>query len=741
MSKRKMDESPAEVKASKQAKTTHEAWGRDPWPAEKPRERIVLDTPSTAYRVAVMTNSGIDLAAIRALFDPRFEIKSPRKHSGDSNQYNPGVIMGQLVVAFCAESAIDTSIAVANLRASLTNVNHVFVVGSSGGGLPTADNDVRLGDVIIGESIITFDSGKPVILPTNRHFNAMLANLTAKMMLLGSPLREYMTNIANCMFDPSEWEKPKVTDPESFVDNTGSERKYARRRIGHAPRIERGIILSGYSSISSVEIRAKAQAKYPGALAVDTTSMGSNVSEIEIFVIRGISHLCDKRVERNRESPWMRYAATAAAATLAAFLDCNRQLLSPVENVPAPLVPYTVGIVALSKMQFDTVVAGMKCADVKFERSPVDKTNVYVFGVMGGARVIVMRAPEHPPPIAVRMFCATFPQLQQLAVVGTGGGIPEVDIRVGDVSVLMASVPIAAGVEGPLAPARWWSSAMTAMLADSKTVAVTEDRPTPAMDIVRPGEHVKEDNPFCLKCKQPETPKGAAVERSTSVRIHAGAMAAVDEFDVTAANRAKWAAESVVAIGLASDLLFEIDIGYLVVLGITHYADSHHPGSQDVWEHYGTATAAATLKKLLIKRCGGSSSEEVVEQRAVEVKSDAAYNAYAQVQQRMSATIDRLMRENSELKNALKVEVKAESKADAAKVEGKFAYKIKADAPLLAEAGEDEYNCIVCSEHRANVAVLPCNHIRYCTKCAPKETFACPGCRVQATGVEVMFMG
>eukprot|EP01083_Nonionella_stella_P195247 719375_1 len=58
-------------------------------------------------------------------------------------------------------------------------------------------------------------------------------------------------------------------------------------------------------------------------------------------------------------------------------------------------------------------------------------------------------------------------------------------------------------------------------------------------------------------------------------------------------------------------------------------------------------------------------------------------------------------------------------------------------APMEDSEDDDNYNCMICCERRANIALSPCGHVTYCSKCCAnalnQTNNQCPACRKHVT--------
>lgn len=120
-----------------------------------------------AYTVALKCPLEVEMNAVRYMLDEEHAILPSDEH--DSNQYNLGKLSGHnVVVASLSEGSQGTSSAAAvavHLARSFPTVNLRLLV-SIGGGLPTQEVDIRLGDIVISTpsgtlgGVFEYDLGK-----------------------------------------------------------------------------------------------------------------------------------------------------------------------------------------------------------------------------------------------------------------------------------------------------------------------------------------------------------------------------------------------------------------------------------------------------------------------------------------------------------------------------------------------------------------------------------------------------
>jgi hypothetical protein len=132
----------------------------------EPRRRLTNEAYTMGWKCASL----LDLAAAKAMMEERH--LALRQHPADKNEYTLGRVGAYNIVVVCLPAeragAIAAAIAATRMMYSFGNIKFVFMVGT-GGGVPNEDNDVRLGDVVVGvpspskAAVIQYDFGKGTV--------------------------------------------------------------------------------------------------------------------------------------------------------------------------------------------------------------------------------------------------------------------------------------------------------------------------------------------------------------------------------------------------------------------------------------------------------------------------------------------------------------------------------------------------------------------------------------------------
>lgn len=310
------------------------------------------------YTVAWICPLRIELTAARAMLD---RIHQPvAQLEGDSNSYILGSIANHNVVLAClARTGTHAAGKVSyGLRRAFPAIQSWFLVGI-GGGVPSTFHDLRLGDVVIGRTVIPYDPKKQhqefflrtasQTHPPDRLLNAANTMISQHedMQQLGRPLPIY------CILEErnhllSKYERPRIPDKlfddryihtrkedtrlKSYVEGPAPDPCQdcdATRLIDRAPRnneiepiVHLGDIASGDTLLCSSQVREKLGREDLKVACFEMEAAGLD-HELPCLVLRGIADYADS----HKNDEWQRFAAATAAA-------CARELLMTLQPVP-----------------------------------------------------------------------------------------------------------------------------------------------------------------------------------------------------------------------------------------------------------------------------------------------------------------------------------------------------------------------------------------------------------------------
>ncbi|KAJ5984630.1 hypothetical protein N7481_006729 [Penicillium waksmanii] len=274
-----------------------------------------------SYTVGIICALQKELRAVRILFDDRHE--DLERAVRDTNHYALGRIARHNVVAACLPSGeYGTNAAadvVSHLTRSFPEVKFCLLVGI-GGGVPSRDNDIRLGDVVVSHptdihpGVIQYDLGKNMeenkfertgsLQRPPRFLMTAISTLMSDPELPSTRFQGYIKDITEC--NPV-YKHPGARNDKLFAQCSGRPVRRARRPEIH-PLIHYGLIASGNKVVKDAETRDHLGAKY-NILCFEMEAAGI-MNAVPSLVIRGICDYADS----HKNKLWQEYACATAAA-------------------------------------------------------------------------------------------------------------------------------------------------------------------------------------------------------------------------------------------------------------------------------------------------------------------------------------------------------------------------------------------------------------------------------------------
>lgn len=292
------------------------------------------------YKVAIICALPKESMAVRALFDETHQ--DLPQHASDANRYALGSLGTYNIVVACLPSGRYGTNAAAKVASdvekSFPALKWYLVVGI-GGGIPSREHDIRLGDVVVGNGVIQHDMGKimqqvPRVMSTGVLEHPDKTLLTAMSWVQSDPSLAHDALEAHIQRIVSV--RPKYQSPgedrdtlfhatskhedgqETCEDCKGPLVPKKPRLPG--PHIHYGVIASGNQVIKDAVTRDCIGAETK-ALCVEME--GAGVMETgNCLVIRGICDYADS----HKNDDWHKYAAATAAAYAKLFLLRNPDL-------------------------------------------------------------------------------------------------------------------------------------------------------------------------------------------------------------------------------------------------------------------------------------------------------------------------------------------------------------------------------------------------------------------------------
>ncbi|KAF5650598.1 ankyrin repeat domain protein [Fusarium sp. NRRL 52700] len=283
----------------------------------------------------------IELAAAQEILDEQYQDQS-YQDPNDSNTYTLGRIGNHSVVIAClpaGQLGTNSAAAIATrMKSTFTAIRFGLMVGI-GGGVPSGENDIRLGDVVISRpmkqngGVVQYDMGKarPNICERTGSLNSppeILLNAVSKFEsreLLGeSKLAAQLSILNSSSVFTSENAGPDILFEPNYkhLDGDGCERcdiKREVRRRNHDNRrttVHYGTIASGNQVMRDGQLRDQVSRALDGVLCFEMEAAGL-MNSFPCLVIRGICDYADS----HKNKKWQPYASAAAAA-------CAKEILS-----------------------------------------------------------------------------------------------------------------------------------------------------------------------------------------------------------------------------------------------------------------------------------------------------------------------------------------------------------------------------------------------------------------------------
>ncbi|EUC39981.1 hypothetical protein COCMIDRAFT_109969 [Bipolaris oryzae ATCC 44560] len=288
------------------------------------------------YTVGWVCALPIESAAAKLMLDEEYD--PPLLEPGETcdDVYSTGSIAGHNVVIACLESGRTGTNSAATLatrmQAMFKGIRFGLMVGI-GGGVPSEQKDIRLGEVVVSvpggtfAGVVQYDMGKTT--PGN---NIRTGNLNSPPRVLLSAVnvlktdallgRSKLLNILSKTQDiPSLRRCESSTDVlydasynhgnDSTCENCRSDKQLVRyqRRRGEEVVVHHGTIASGNQVMKSAAERDKISQKLGGVLCFEMEAAGL-MNSFPCLVIRGISDYADS----HKNDQWQGYAAATAAA-------------------------------------------------------------------------------------------------------------------------------------------------------------------------------------------------------------------------------------------------------------------------------------------------------------------------------------------------------------------------------------------------------------------------------------------
>ncbi|PVH90954.1 purine and uridine phosphorylase [Periconia macrospinosa] len=292
--------------------------------------------PRHEYTVGWVCALPVEFAAAQEMLDEEHADLQHEPGDNDENMYALGSIGGHNIAIGCLPAGyIGTNSAAAvamQMRATFKRIRFSLMVGV-GGGVPSAEADVRLGDVVVSQpdktfnGVVQYDSGKTTpsgfgrtgaLNAPPRTLLGAVAKVRANELRGRTKMREYIARLHHI----TEFQRSE-TGPdilfEATYDHAGGQTCDAcltNRQKARPPRsnkkevvVHYGTIASGNQVMKSAGQRDKVSEDLGGVLCFEMEAAGL-MNSFPCLVVRGICDYADS----HKNSRWQPFAAGTAAA-------------------------------------------------------------------------------------------------------------------------------------------------------------------------------------------------------------------------------------------------------------------------------------------------------------------------------------------------------------------------------------------------------------------------------------------
>jgi len=292
------------------------------------------------YTVGWVCALPIEYAAAQLMLDE--EHKNFPQDANDSNIYTVGRICDHNVVIAClpaGQTGTNSAAAVAvQMKSRFKLIKFGLMVGI-GGGVPSAESDIRLGDVVVSQpfmghsGVVQYDFGKttPSGFVQTGSLNAPppillngLAKLRANYFMARNSLAQYLSKLSHLSYFARDSAGPDVLYESSYNHIGGptcrdcDKDKLVERSLRGSAEVvvHYGTIASGNQVMKDGTTRDRLSSELGGVLCFEMEAAGL-MNSFPCLVIRGICDYADS----HKNKTWQPYAAATAAA-------CAKEVLS-----------------------------------------------------------------------------------------------------------------------------------------------------------------------------------------------------------------------------------------------------------------------------------------------------------------------------------------------------------------------------------------------------------------------------
>ncbi|KAH7061788.1 Pfs, NB-ARC and ankyrin domain protein [Paraphoma chrysanthemicola] len=288
------------------------------------------------YTVGWVCALPVELAAAKAMLDEEHENAIREVGDNDENVYCMGSVAGHNVVIVCLPAGhIGTNPAAAvatQMRTAFKGIRFGLMVGI-GGGVPSGEADIRLGDVVVSQpqwnfgGVVQYDFGRttPNGLERVGSLNSppqillsAVSTVQASAILRKSTLSEHLSTFEcippfqrrragpDVLFEAAYNHEHGATCDQCSVESRQSR---PERESGAEVTVHYGTIASGNQVMKDAAERDRVSAELGGVLCFEMEAAGL-MHSFPCLVIRGISDYADT----HKNYKWQSHAAGTAAA-------------------------------------------------------------------------------------------------------------------------------------------------------------------------------------------------------------------------------------------------------------------------------------------------------------------------------------------------------------------------------------------------------------------------------------------
>ncbi|KAK6518203.1 hypothetical protein TWF506_005362 [Arthrobotrys conoides] len=287
------------------------------------------------YTIGWICALSIEMAAATAMLDHINPSRDLERHPNDNNTYTLGSIGDHNVVIAClpsGEYGLVSAATVANqMSSTFTRISSWLMVGI-GGGVPDAKTDIRLGDIVVGHSVIQYDYGKTItggrfertgtlkkpsqalltainkLRADHEVSHSQISTFLSEMLDKNPQMRakyNYQGREHDFLFEAG-YDHVESQDTCEFCNKTRLIDRHTRSQT--SPMIHYGLIASGNQVMKHGNTRNQLKQEL-GILCFEMEAAGL-MDSFPCLVIRGICDYADS----HKNKKWQEYSAAAAAA-------------------------------------------------------------------------------------------------------------------------------------------------------------------------------------------------------------------------------------------------------------------------------------------------------------------------------------------------------------------------------------------------------------------------------------------